>query len=340
MGVAMAYPVSAMYNMYYDWNGKRFQEKVFSDLCYGVRTHYHAFNDRRWGKALEAPEAYELLNPVENTARLLNRFDPALPDIRLLVIFGQEAVQNWYPDESARGRYDVNDSLEILEKTEKLWDAGYLNALVSSDLVNNGSLTLDAQNRPVLNGHTFDAVVYLYPQYSKQPAMDFLERYAANGGKLLLEGDATHDFEGRDLSGWYARVRSAATVNGFNKNKIDFLGIQPNREEGTCHNEDGSVTYTDLRSLRSGEETQFELEVDGDTWSGTFIGLAAIEADGSIGLVRYAAAGGRELSRNGKRLFELEQATDLLIERNQDGLRVELLDPTGSNRVLVNRLGE
>ena len=340
MGVGMAYPARAMYNMYYDWNARRFQEKTLADLCYGVRTHYHAFNDNRWGKALEDPEAYERLNPVENAARLMNRFDPALPDIRLLVIFGMEAVQNWYPDESARSRYDINDSLGIMKKAVKLWDAGYLNALVPSDLVNDGTLTLDDKNRPVMNGHVFDAIVYLYPQYSKQPVMDFLEQYAAGGGKLMLAGEATHDFQARDVSAWSSRLKEMATVTGFDTDEIERLGITKNRHEDYCINEDGSRVLTDLDALRSGREANFELEIDGATWSGTHIGFAAIATDGAGGLQRYTAIGGRKLERNGERLLELERATDLYIEKGPDGYRLELLDAGGDNRVLVSRLDD
>ena len=338
MGVAMAYPANAMYNMYYDWNAKRFQEKTLADLCYGVRTHYHAFNDTRWGKALEDPEAYERLNPVENAARLMNHFDPALPDIRLLVIFGVEAVQNWYPDEPARSRYDLNDSLGIEKKAVKLWDAGYLNALVPSDLVNDGSLTLNDDNRPVLNGHVFDAVVYLYPQYSKQPAMDFLEQYAANGGKLMLVGDASHDFQARDASGWFSRLEKQATVSGFDIDEIAGLGIAKSRHDKVCINEDGSRVITNLDSLRSGREARFELEIGGDTWSGSYTGFAAIAAGAEGELDRFAATGGRELSRNGERLLDLERTTDLFIVNNADGYRLELLDSAGDNSVLLNRL--
>lgn len=339
MGVAMAYPARAMYNMYYDWNAKRFQEKALADLRYGVRTHYHAFNDNRWGKALEDPEAYERLNPVENGARLMNRFDPALPDIRLLVIFGVEAVQNWYPDESARGRYDVNSSLGIEKKAVELWESGYLNALLPSDLVNEGLLTLNEDNRPELNGHTFDAVVYLYPQYSKQPVMDFLEQYAAGGGKLMLVGDATHDFQARDASGWFTGLSEQARVTKFGIDKIGLLGISKNRHDDYCVNEDGSRIITDLDALRSGRESRFELEIDGDTWSFSHTGFAAIATDEDGMLDRFTVTGGRELGRNGETLLELERATDLFIGKGPGGYRLEILDPDGDNRLRVDRLG-
>ena len=164
MGIAMSYPAKAMYNMYYDSKIKRFTTKTLTDLRYGIRTFYHAFNDKQWGIGLEQPEAVGAITPVEKCARLMNLFNPSLPEIKLLVIFGNEALQNWYPKKSERGRYDINDQLKIEEKALKIWKAGYRNALVPTDLISDGKLKLGPDHKPVLNGHTFDAVLFLYPQ--------------------------------------------------------------------------------------------------------------------------------------------------------------------------------
>ncbi len=67
-----------MYNMYYDKSLTKIVNKAWSDLTYGIRTHYHAINDiQKWGVSVEQPEALVEINKVENAARLLNRFNPS-----------------------------------------------------------------------------------------------------------------------------------------------------------------------------------------------------------------------------------------------------------------------
>ena len=43
----------------------------------------------------------------------------------------------------------------------ELQQAGYLTALVPTDLITDGRLTLSRSNRPVLDGHEFDAMIFL-----------------------------------------------------------------------------------------------------------------------------------------------------------------------------------
>ena len=89
MGIAMAHPMNAMYNQYYDKDLEPVLLKAFTDLRYGIRTHYHALNDKRPLRFdLEDPDAIKGINQIENCTRLLNKFNPSLPEIKLLVIFG------------------------------------------------------------------------------------------------------------------------------------------------------------------------------------------------------------------------------------------------------------
>lgn len=113
--------------------------------------------------------------------RLLNRFNPAAPDLPLLVIFGMPRLLNWYPNESDRNNMDLNESLQIEEKVRALWNAGYRCAVVPSDLIDNGMLKLDTQGRPVIHGHTFHAIIYLYPEYAKPSTLSFLDAYVEHG---------------------------------------------------------------------------------------------------------------------------------------------------------------
>lgn len=171
----MANTQNVMYNMFYRKDIDYLANKALTDLRYGVRTLYHAINDGMWGAALELPEAADLVMRVERCAKLLNHFNATYADARILVIAGMEALANWYPDYESRGMFDVNETLKFQDKVREMWDAGYLNALVPTDLIENDLLTLNKENKPIMNGHTFDAVVYLNPQYAKPKTLDFIK---------------------------------------------------------------------------------------------------------------------------------------------------------------------
>jgi len=338
MGITISYPARAMYNMYYDDDIGDFVTKTLTDLRYGIRTFYHAFNDKQWGIGLEKPEATNAINPVENCARLMNRFNPALPDIKLLVIFGNEALQNWYPNISERGSYDINDQLNIEEKAVKIWEAGYLNALVPTDLISGGKLKLDSAGKPVLNGHQFEAVIFLYPEYSKEATLKFLEEYVGKGGKLMLAGTATHDFNGNDISARIRNIYEKATTIEFSVDRIPQLGLTRNAVTGGCKNEDGSYVFTDISSLRKNRSATFKLSFGQDIYSGDYKGFAAISADSLQGLQKLACAGFSELKKNGVTILKLEHPGDIMVEKVGKEYQITTTGPRGNNQLLINVL--
>lgn len=331
LGVGFASPGNAMYNMYYNKSLDNLVEKSLGCLRYGIRTHYHAVNDvQGWGVSMEKPESLAAINPVERCARLLNRFNPSFPDVRLLVVFGTEALYNWYPDASKRGVYDIDDKLGIQEKADALWKAGYANVLVPSDLIESGKLRLNASGKPELNGHVFEAVVYLAPEYARESELSFLENYTGRGGKLMIDGTAKRDFQANDVTRRFAAIRNRAAAVGFAIDQVPKLGVSRNLLPDGCRNEDGSHVFTDLSSLRSSHPATFSVTLGGVTYSGLYHGLAAIRADNHGELEKFTAAGFRELRRNGKILFKLDQPADIFIV-GKDGRYEAVIDDGNKN---------
>jgi len=141
-----SYAKNMMINQYYDPNPDVFLNKTSADLAFNIRTHYHALNDhaRGWGVSVEMPAFLKRVNALETKARLLNQFNPAPPKTDLLIVFGFEAMMNWYPNEADRDAYGLNDSkTQIFNKAEAVWNAGYINALIPADQITNGKLKLD-----------------------------------------------------------------------------------------------------------------------------------------------------------------------------------------------------
>lgn len=339
MGIAMAHPKNAMYNQYYDAVLEPVLVKSFNDLRYGVRTHYHAMNDKRPLRFdLEDPDAIVGINANENCARLLNKFNPSLPDIRLLVIFGMEGLSNWYPNYADRGVYDINDKMKIEERAVEIWKSGYLNALVPSDLIVNNQLTIGADGKPVLNGHKFDAVLYINPQYAKEPVLQFLEQYVSKGGKLMVEGKADRDFTGNLISNRFKAIYDKATVVGYSVENLPKLGLQKNLLPDGCRNEDGSYTFNDLASMRTGKAASFTVNFEGDIYTGEYRGLAVIKAGKKTGLQKMGVTGFTSLRRNGEDILRFQEPTDVFIERKAKGVNLIIADKTGKKKPVINKL--
>jgi hypothetical protein len=339
MGVAMAHRMNAMYNQYYDKDLEPVLIKAFADLRYGVRTHYHALNDHRPNRFdLEEPEARDGINKIENCARLLNNFNPSLPDIKLLVIFGMEALSNWYPNEKERGVYDVNDKLKIEEKAVEIWKSGYLNALVPSDVIVDKRLVIGADGKPVMNGHTFDAILYLNPQYAREPVIKFLEEYVNKGGHLMVEGKADHDFNGDAIAARFKNIYDKASVKGYSIENLSKLGLQKNLLPDGCKNEDGSYTFNDRNSLITSSIASFSVVLDGETYTGQYKGLVVIKANKKSGIQKFAAAGCKELTRNGQVILSFKEPVDVFVERNSQGLKITIADNNKTIKPLINKL--
>lgn len=328
-----------MYNQFYDKDLEPVLEKAFSDLRWGIRTHYHALNDKRNQRFdLEFPEAIAGISRIENCARLLNKFNPSLPKIDLLVIFGTDALCNWYPIENQRGIYDINDKMRVEEKGVEIWNAGYLNAVVPSDLIVSKKLKIGKNGKPEMNGHTFEAVLFLNPQYAKEPVLQFLEEYQAKGGKLMIEGTADHDFKANDITKRFGAIYEKATVKGYSVEALSKLGISKNLLPDGCRNEDGSYVFIDRNSLITDALATFSVSLDDDKYSGTYKGIVLLAADKKNGLSKLAVAGLKELQLNGKVILSFKDPVDVFAEKREGHTVLILADPTRKLVPLINKL--
>ena len=340
MGLLVSHPGNIMYDQFYGWDIHRFAVKAMNDARFNARIHYHGYNDTgRWGVNLASEAFLSQLNPVEQKIRLLNRFNPAAPALPLLVVFGMPRLLNWYPDASARNIFDVNGSLHIEKKVMSIWNAGYRCAVVPSDLIDNGSLQLDAHDRPVLNGHTFRAIVYLYPEYAKQSTLHFLDEYTRRGGALMLEGNATRDFNGAPVGNEFAEIAARVRVRGFSVDKLPELGVRKSPLDGIGGElEDGSVILTDLNSLESNQPKAFTVEVNGHSFSGAYVGVFALKAakDGTI--EKLACGECRPLRRDGREVLSLRTPADLVLKRSDKVQYNAVVQGTpGSNAITLQR---
>lgn len=323
MGLIMAHSEPVMFDQYYGGNLEAFLQKAFREARFGGRTHYLAWNDNRAGRinmsdAIENGK-YAAIEDVEQKIRLLNQFNPAAPKLSVLVVFGMPALINWFPDYDARSAWDIHGKLGIQQKAGAIWQAGYPCALLPSDFIDNGEITFDASGCPMIHGHRFDCMIYLYPQYAKSTTLDFLDRFTRHGGKLMLEGDATHDFDGHDIGASFKEISARATVRGFDLQQIVSLGAQTNPLDSGAFMEDGSAIFTDFASWQEKQAMPFAVTMAGHEFTGNFIGVCALSVDPTGNVEKFACGGFSELRRDGEPIFSLEHPADVVITRNSSG---------------------
>ncbi len=336
LGLAMSGTGNLLYRTTRDEDIDRMIGRALTGLRYGIRTHYML--DRRTD--IDDPLTRSRLRAIEQCTRLLNRFDPALPDVKLLVVFGVEALSNWYPDQESRGAYDINCKLAVEEKIERLWQAGYMHALVPSDVIVDGKLQLDADNKPTMNGHTFDAVIYLYPEYARSEVVDFLDKYVSRGGKLMIEGNTSHDFRGERIntSRWLKIYQLAKSLTFSFEEVFPSLGVERSDDAEGVRMEDGSWIFTDRQSLTGDRPAAFAFTVGDDRYTGLYHGMAAVQADPGKGLQKLAAHRFREIACNGKMLLSLPEPADIYLEIGKDATRIIVADTTGRIKPLLDNL--
>jgi hypothetical protein len=246
---------------------------------------------------------------------LLNQFNPTAPKLSVLVVFGMPALIDWFPDARARSPWDINGPLttNIENQAAAIWHAGYPCALLPSDFIDNGQITFDRDNHPVVNGHRFDCLVYLYPQYAKETTWKFLDRFTKAGGKLMLEGTATRDFYGKDIAAHFDAIAARATVRGFDIAQLPEIGAQTNALANGAFMEDGSVVFSDFQSWQKKRAKSFSVNLHGHEFSGSYIGVCALKANESGHVEKFACGGFTELKRDGKVIFSLQRPADMVI---------------------------
>ena len=321
MGLSVVHPEPITIDQLYSHNMNAFIQKAFRDAPFDGRVDYHGWNDytNQWGIDLSKTVRYAPITDAELKIRLLNQFDPAAPRLSVLIVFGMPALTDWFPDASARSPWDINGKLGIEEKAAAIWRAGYPCALLPSDFIDNGQITFDSGRHPVVNGHRFDAMVFLDPQYAKKTTLRFLERYTKAGGPLMLEGTATRDFRGNDITRRFQKIAARATVLGFDVAQLPKLGARTNSLSDGGFLEDGSVIFSDYNSWHKHQAKPFSIELSGHQFSGSYLGVCALKADANGSIDKFACGGFTELKRDGQTVFSLDQPADIVVRRTPQG---------------------
>jgi hypothetical protein len=217
-----------------------------------------------------------------------------------------------------------------------MWQNGYLHAAVPTDLINDGRLKLNAQGKPELNGYVFDAVVFLNPEYATTATTKFFQDYVNHKGKLLLEGDCTHDVNGKDNSKIWNEIAGKASIKGYSLANLAKMGAPKNDLVDGVRNEEGAFTFTNTESLKNNTPATFNFQYAGQTFSGNYKGLASIKVDAKGKLVKLAATGFGSIQKNGKEILSLNNNADIFITVTNGIVNATVADPSKSTKIIFH----
>jgi hypothetical protein len=313
MGIGISGSQPVMYNMFYDRDKATMLDEAMKHAAFGVRQHYHAWNDvQGWGKDVRDDDFLEDVTPVEQRIRLLNDFDPAPPRLPVLVVYGFPCLLNWFPDANEKGRLGVRNIGGKMQYTAaKIWAAGYPCASIPSTWIERGLVAVRDDGKVQIKDRLFDAVVFLYPQYSKPSVLSFLKELTDKKGRLMIAGDASLDFYGNNCSELYGTIARQSLP--FAVENIEQLGVSKNPVVNGTYLQDGSVVLSDYASIKNKTNTEFNVKIGKHEYSGSYEGIFALKTDKKGNIEKMACGNFKSLRKNGKIILELETPADVLI---------------------------
>lgn len=277
MGVLLGAKKPFLLHMFYSKSADDYYNQIVGLLPFNGREFHHSYNDDVWGKGFKGNDLpfLENIRRLDAAAKTLNDFQTkSFPRIDLLIVFGTAAQFNWYPDEAARNRWDIDGSLHIQDHAQSFWTAGYRCALVPDTKIEDGVLTFE-DGTFVYNGHRIRHCIYLYPKYAKKTVYAFLNSAADAGASLAVVGRAVVDFDA-DKAEFHGR-HYAGCVTSIAAD----LGVPKSAIPGGCVYEDGSFVLAS-RGIIDGKPTNFDFKVGGIRYTGRHTGLLAYRKGDSI----------------------------------------------------------
>ncbi len=248
------------YNMWYS-NGTNqlatFWEETWQNARFGGRTDYLGYECPNEGGVhwLRTADSLDTINQMEERISRLDAVQSRQPDSRVLVVFGMEAVTNWYLNQKTakivrtEGRFPG-----ILRYTNGLFDE-YLCDLVPSTEISNHSVQY---KEGVLSYGTqqYDALIYLETECMEECVLEFLADYAGDGRPLMLAGTCEYYKDGTSARAAYEGLRKLADASCENipdiRTTIAWLKkhkIAANRWVNGCRYQDGAAVFTAKGSL-------------------------------------------------------------------------------------------
>lgn len=338
MGVACANSNPIAYNMYYSKIPEDYYKEAIYAARYNIRIHYHAFNDLGvWGLDFSNSVFNDHIEKIEDCLELLDRLAPPYPEMDILVVFGFPEQVNWFPNEENRGNYDTKVDLEILEKAKSLWDEGYHCALAPSYEIDEGKITLDEKNQIHYGGKVFKSMIYLGPEYLKESNLYFIERFARNNGRLMIDGQAQKSFLGDDIRDRFRQIMEQPNVYPYELNEIAKLEISKNDVDNGVRYVDGSVILADEKSILGGTTKVFHFQIKENHYEIVCQGFAGLKVDEKGDILKFTANGFESLTKNDELILRSDFPSNLYADKVAGRLNFLVEDNDTNHRIHVKK---
>ena len=272
--------------MYYNRDKEPYYDHIIEGAPFNCREFHHSYNDGVWGQGFKDLDFLKKIKKLDLTVSLLDGFQTEFPRLDLLVIYGSNAQNNWYPDYEARNFWDLDGKMQILNKCEELWQSGYRCALVPDYTITDGRTKIEG-NKISFNGHTFTHLLFLYPKYAKSDVYEFLNNADESGVPMAVVGRCDIDFDANNAE------LSAPHWDEYSISVPESIGCPKSAIDGGCIYTDGSFCMVS-GGILTGEMKEFSFKIGDTVYSGRHTGLMAYRK------VKFAFASvGSELFENG-----------------------------------------
>lgn len=241
------------YNMWYSMGTrdiKTYYRDTWNSVRFSGRTHYLAYECPNEAVVLELkPEGLlESIEEMDAEVRMLDPVQNAMPDCRVLVLFGMQNALNWYyNDQTAPPWYPRHKVLStVLECADRIFDQTLCD-LVPTTEIENGSLFVDG-GRVRYGSQEYDAVVLLGADSLSPACFPFLQK--VDPARLIVAGEAREFDDGAPLTdACRAVLERGVRLPGLDcaeeiKKILRDWGIADNRFENGCVLQDGSLIFT------------------------------------------------------------------------------------------------
>ncbi len=268
MGILLAAEDPLMIHTYYSNKEEDYYNRIVYDSPFNIRIFHHALDDFYWGLSYREPEFLKNIRILDKEIARLNDFQRVIPKMDTLIIFGYMALCNWYPDHEKRNLWDIDGSLEVEQKCNEIWQAGYRGALVPDYAISDGRVQIK-DGKYVFNGHEFKRCLFLYPKYAKKEVYAFLNEAHAAKMPLCVVGKGEVDFNGE------AAHLEAPVHEEYSLDLMEELGAEKLAIPNGCVYADGSFAMLHKEGLLEGKEVPFDFTLDGVRYTGVSTGLVA-----------------------------------------------------------------
>ncbi len=241
------------YNMWYSMGTrdiKTYYRDTWNSVRFGGRTHYLGYECPNESVVLELKPAglLESIEEMDARVRLIDDVQNAMPDCRVLVLFGMQNCLNWHYD----GRvsppwYPAHKVLTpVLRCADRIF-SHMLCDLVPTTEIENGSLLVE-QGKVRYGTQQYDAVVLLAPDSMNGACYEFLSR--VDPKRLVVAGPAREFDDGTPLGqDCLELLKSGIRLEEVEcpERILEILsgwGIKANRWENGCVLQDGSLLFT------------------------------------------------------------------------------------------------